>query len=148
MDVLSWCNSNNLSLNVSKTKLVYFSSRHKQLSIKNGETSINLSDSKILPTSVAKNYQVSPFITLFARIIISIKYLKNVIPIYPCSQDLIYFVQEKKELYLTIKQNIIQYLITIILIMTNKLTDMIVDDSFYLGPRGHDRLTINAISYF
>jgi len=32
--------------------------------------------------------------------------------------------------------------------MTNKLTDMIVDDSFYLGPRGHDRLTINAISYF
>ena len=54
MAVLSWCNSNNLSLNVSKTKLVYFSSRHKQLSIKNGETSINLSDSKILPTSVEK----------------------------------------------------------------------------------------------
>ena len=29
-NVLFWCNSNNMSLNVSKTKLMYISSRHKQ----------------------------------------------------------------------------------------------------------------------
>ena len=54
MDVLSWCNSNNLSLNVSKTKLMYISFRHKQLSMTNDETSINSCDSKIIPTSVGK----------------------------------------------------------------------------------------------
>ena len=33
-NVLSWCNSNNMSLNVSKTKLMYISSRHKQQTCK------------------------------------------------------------------------------------------------------------------
>jgi len=45
-------NSNNMSLNVSKTKLIYISSRHKQLYMTNDETPINLSDSKLIPTSV------------------------------------------------------------------------------------------------
>ena len=51
---LYWCNSNNMSLIVSKTKLMYMSSRHKQISMTKDETSINLCDSKILPTSVEK----------------------------------------------------------------------------------------------
>ena len=45
-------NSNSMSLNVSKTKLIYISSRHKQLYMTNDETPINLSDSKLIPTSV------------------------------------------------------------------------------------------------
>ena len=45
-------NSNNMSLKVSKTKLIYISSRHKQLYMTNDENPINLSDSKLIPTSV------------------------------------------------------------------------------------------------
>ena len=43
-----------MSLIVSKTKLMYMSSRHKQISMTKDETSINFCDSKILPTSVEK----------------------------------------------------------------------------------------------
>jgi len=32
--------------------------------------------------------------------------------------------------------------------MNDNLTDMILDDSFYLGPRALDRLAINAIACF
>jgi len=32
--------------------------------------------------------------------------------------------------------------------MKNNLTDMILDDNFYLDPRALDRLTVNAIACF
>ena len=52
--VLSWCNSNNMSLNVSKTKLMYFSSRHKQQILGNCDHDISICDSKIKISSVEK----------------------------------------------------------------------------------------------
>ena len=41
-NVLSWCNSNNMSLNVSKTKLIYISSRHKQQTLANCDHDISI----------------------------------------------------------------------------------------------------------
>jgi len=52
--VLSWCNSNNMSLNVSKTKPMYISSRHKQQILANCDHNISICDSKIQVTSVEK----------------------------------------------------------------------------------------------
>jgi len=40
--MLSWCNSNNMSLNVSKTKLMYISSRHKQPTLANCDSKIKV----------------------------------------------------------------------------------------------------------
>ena len=53
-NVLSWCNSNNMSLNVSKTILMYTSSRHKQQILTNCDHDISLCDSKIQVSSVEK----------------------------------------------------------------------------------------------
>ena len=53
-NVLSWCNSNNMSLNVSKTKLMYISSRHNQQILANCDHDISICDSKIQVSSVEK----------------------------------------------------------------------------------------------
>ena len=45
-------NSNNMSLNVSKTKLMYISSRHKQHILANCDHDISICDSKIQVSSV------------------------------------------------------------------------------------------------
>ena len=47
-------NSNNMSLNVSKTKLMYISSRHKQQILANCDHDISICDSKIQVSSVEK----------------------------------------------------------------------------------------------
>ena len=54
-NVLSWCNSNNMSLNDSKTILTYISSRHKQQTPANCDHVISICDSKIQVSSVEKN---------------------------------------------------------------------------------------------
>ena len=46
-NVLSWCNSNNMSLIVSKTNFMYISSRHKQQILANCDHDISICDSKI-----------------------------------------------------------------------------------------------------
>ena len=51
---LSLCNSNTMSLNVSKTKLMYISSRHKQQIIANCDHDKSIYDSKIQVSSVEK----------------------------------------------------------------------------------------------
>ena len=53
-NVLSWCNSNNMSLNVSKTKLMYISFRHTQQTLANCDHDISICDSKIQVSSVEK----------------------------------------------------------------------------------------------
>ena len=53
-NVLSWCNSNNMSLNVSKTKLMYISSWHKQQTLANCDHDVSIRDSKIQVSSVGK----------------------------------------------------------------------------------------------
>ena len=40
--VARWCNSNNMSLNVSKTKFMYISSRHKQQILANCDHDISM----------------------------------------------------------------------------------------------------------
>ena len=45
-NVLSWCNSNNMSLNVSKT-IMYISSRHKQHILSHCDHDTSICDSKI-----------------------------------------------------------------------------------------------------
>ena len=52
--VLFWCNSNNISLNVSKTKLMYIPSRHKQQTLANCDHDISICNSKIQVSSVEK----------------------------------------------------------------------------------------------
>ena len=51
-NVLFWCNSNNMSLNVSKNKLMYISSRHKQQILANCDHDISICNSKIQVNSV------------------------------------------------------------------------------------------------
>ena len=46
--------SNNMSLNVSKTKLMYISSGHKQQILANCDNDISICDSKIQVSSVVK----------------------------------------------------------------------------------------------
>ena len=58
-NVLSWCNSNNMSLNVSKTKLIYISSRHKQYILANCDHDISICDSNIQVSSVEKLLSVT-----------------------------------------------------------------------------------------
>ena len=53
-NVLSSYNSNNMSLNVSKTKLMYISSRHRQQILSNCDHDISICDSKIQVSSVEK----------------------------------------------------------------------------------------------
>ena len=53
-NVLSFGNANNMSLNVSKTKLMYISSRHKQQILANCDHGISIGDSKIQVSSVEK----------------------------------------------------------------------------------------------
>jgi len=53
-NVLSWCNSNNVSLNVSKTKLMYIRSRHRQQILATCDHDISICDSKIQVSSVEK----------------------------------------------------------------------------------------------
>jgi len=53
-NVLSWYNSNNMSLNVSKTELMYISSRHKQQILANCDHDISICDSKIQVSFVEK----------------------------------------------------------------------------------------------
>ena len=53
-NVLSWCNSNNMSLNVYKAKLMYISSKHKQQILANSDHDISICDSKIPVSSVEK----------------------------------------------------------------------------------------------
>ena len=52
-NVLSWCNSNNVSLNVSKTKRMYISYRHKQQILANCHHDI-VCDSKRQVSSVER----------------------------------------------------------------------------------------------
>ena len=63
-NVLSWCNSNNMTLNVSKTKPMYISSRHKQQTLVNCDHDISICDSKIQVSSVEKNFLVSQLVKL------------------------------------------------------------------------------------
>jgi len=58
-NVLSLCNSNNMSLNASKTKLMYISSRHKQYILANCDHDISIYDSKIQVSSVEKLLSVT-----------------------------------------------------------------------------------------
>ena len=51
---LSWCNSTNMSLNVSETKLMYISSRHKPHTVANCDHDICICDSKIQVSYVEK----------------------------------------------------------------------------------------------
>ena len=51
---LSWCDSKNMSLNVSKNKLMYISSRHKQQILAKCDHDICICDSKIQVSSVEK----------------------------------------------------------------------------------------------
>ena len=53
-NVLSWCNTNNMSLSVSKTKLMYISSRHRKQILANCDHDISICDSKIQVSSVGK----------------------------------------------------------------------------------------------
>ena len=53
-NVLSWCNSNNMSLNVSKSKLKYISSRHKPQTLANCDHDISICGSNIQVSSVEK----------------------------------------------------------------------------------------------
>jgi len=53
-NVLSWCNSINMSFNVCKTKLMYISSRHKQQTLANCDHDISICDSQIQVSSVEK----------------------------------------------------------------------------------------------
>jgi len=79
--VLSWCKSNNMSLNVSKTKLMYISYRHKQHILANCDHDISICDSKIQVSSVEK-LLVSQLVILSAGMLILISLLNSVIPIY------------------------------------------------------------------
>ena len=58
-NVLYWCNSNNMSLNVSNSKLRYFSSSHKQQILANCDHDIGICDSKIQVSSVEKHLGVT-----------------------------------------------------------------------------------------
>ena len=53
-NVLSWCDSNNMTLNVSKTKLMYILSRHTQQTLAYCDNDISICDSKIQVSSVEK----------------------------------------------------------------------------------------------
>ena len=77
--VLSWCKSNNMSLNVSKTKLMYISYRHKQHILANCDHDISICDSKI---ALLKNFLVSQLVILSAGMLILSSLLKSVILIY------------------------------------------------------------------
>ena len=88
--LVQFYNSNNMSLKVSQTKLIYISSRHKQLYMTNDETPNNLSDSKLIPTSVENLLGVTIINSLCWDNHIN-QVLKNVILIYSCCQELIYF---------------------------------------------------------
>ena len=81
-NVLSWCNSNNMSLNDSQTKLMYISSRHKQQILAN-------CDHVIVKYKLAllKNLLVSQLVILSAGMLTLITLLKSVIPIYSYCQE-------------------------------------------------------------
>ena len=53
-NILSWCNSINMSLNVCKTELMYISSRHKQHTLANCDHDLSICDSQIQVSSVEK----------------------------------------------------------------------------------------------
>jgi len=93
--LVQFYNSNNMSLKVSQMKLIYISSRHKQLYMTNDETPNNLSDSKLIPTSVENLLGVTIINSLCWDNHIN-QVLKNVILIYSCCQELIYFWRGKK----------------------------------------------------
>ena len=57
-NVLSWWNSNNMPSNVSKSKLMYISSRHKQQTLANCDHNTSICDSKI-QIALLKNFLVS-----------------------------------------------------------------------------------------
>jgi len=63
-NILSSCNSNNMSLNVSKTKLMYISSRPKQQILANCDHDRSICYSKIQVSSVEKNLFVSQLVIL------------------------------------------------------------------------------------
>jgi len=86
-NVLSWCNSNNMSLNVSKTRLMYISSRHKQQTLANCEHDINVCDSKIQVSSVEKLIGVTISNTLCWDAHIDHLIIKIVIPINSHCQE-------------------------------------------------------------
>ena len=69
-----------MSLNVSKTKLMYISSRRKQQTLANCDHDISICDSKIQVSSVEK------LVILSAGMLILISLLKCVIPIYSYCQ--------------------------------------------------------------
>ena len=63
-NVLSWCNSNNMSLNVYKAKLMYISSKHKQQILAICDHVISICDSKIQVCSVERFLGVTIINTL------------------------------------------------------------------------------------
>ena len=85
-NVLSWCNSNNMSLNVSKTKLMYISSRHKQQTLANCDHNLSICDMKY-KLALLKNVLVSQLVILSAGMLILISLLKSVILIYSYCQE-------------------------------------------------------------
>ena len=87
-NVLSWCNSTNMSLNVSETKLMYISSRHKPHTVANCDHDISICDSKIQVSYVEKLLGVT--IRLSAGMLTLITLLKSVILIYSYFTTLIF----------------------------------------------------------
>ena len=76
MIILSWCNANCMTLNISKIKVMYISSKHKQYTVSTEYTPIMISfDSNEI------HYSVSPSVILFVGINILIMFLKPVIHI-------------------------------------------------------------------
>jgi len=71
-----------MSLNVSKTILMYISSRHKQQTLTTCDHDISICDSKIQVSSVEKNLLVSQLVILSAGMLVLITLLKSVILIY------------------------------------------------------------------
>ena len=71
-----------MSLNVSKTKLMYISSRHKQQTLANCDHDISICDSKIQLSSVEKHFGVTISNTLSVGMLILSSLLKSVILIF------------------------------------------------------------------
>ena len=75
-----------MSLNVSKTKLMYISSRHKQQTLANCDHDLNICDSKTQVCSVEKLLDVTISTTLCWDAHID-PLIKSVIPIYSYCQE-------------------------------------------------------------
>ena len=119
-NVLCWCNSNNMSLNVSKTKLMYISSRHKHHILANCDHDISICDSKIQVSSV-ENLRGVAIIILSAGMLTLITLFKSVILTYSYCQELKCFYLEGTE-YCFI--TLIFYRILISVVLSRVIVDL------------------------